>query len=375
MATLRARIRNADGSFRQQRVELANNRKPIPVEGATSYFVLYRENGKRKATSGTTLDLALVDLRRIEAVKAGSSELIREFEEHAPKKPSASLTLHQALKKYLDELKDGKSPATLYSYRNALEEFVNHTGTDESIDTIDRDAVLLYKKYLYTQELSETTRHNRLVRVVMFLKHFGIEKVLKGSDLPTPNEPVPEAYSDEELEALFAAASPEEELLLRFFLYSGARDMEVAHAVKGDIKVNGGAVLTICAKDGWRTKGKRDRTVPLPVEFAKRLLAAREGYRPDDVLFPGLSGRPNPNLLRILKDIAERAGVENAELHKFRRTFATKHAAAGTPIHDIQRWLGHRDIKTTLRYLEATASESQAAQRATEAAFGNLAGK
>ena len=375
MATLMARLKRPDKAFSQRAVTFGKNGKPVPVEGATSYFVLYRENGKRKATKSTTLDLALVDLRRVEAVKAGSPEVIQQFKEHLPEKPNGSLTLRKALDKYLDELKDGKAPATVENYRVALEEFVERAGGDKLIGTMDRGVVLTYKRWLYTQDLSETTRHNRLLRVVMLLKHFGIEKVLLKTDWPTPNEPVPDAYSDEELEALFGAANPEEKLLLEFFLYSGARDMEIAHATKGDVRLNGGATLTICAKDGWRTKGKRDRAVPLPWEFAERLLAARQNYRPDDLLFPNSHRGPNVDLLKILKDVAERAGVKDAKLHKFRRTFATKHAAAGTPIHVIKEWLGHRDIQTTLRYLQATASESDAARQMTEKAFGNLAGK
>jgi integrase len=90
----------------------------------------------------------------------------------------------------------------------------------------------------------------------------------------------------------------------------------------------------------------------------------------------GAWGKNRENFFRARAGrVAKRGGVKGAKLHKFRRTFAAKHAAAGTPIHTIQKWLGHRDIKTTLRYLEATASESEAAQKATEAAFGNLAGK
>ncbi len=291
-------------------------------------------------------------------------------------------TLRDALDQYLQGL-EGKSAATRYQYAAVLREFVRFMGDNTSIQKIGREQILSYKKFLYSQALSETTRHNRLLRAVMFLKHFGIEKPLKKSDWPTPNERVVEAYSQDEISRLFAVATFEEKLLLEFFLVSGARDLEVAHVVKADIRIskanglnNGGgeiAVLTIREKPalGWRTKSKRDRTVRLPLEFAKRLLEARAAYGEDSLLFGNSLGKPDYHLLRVLKTVAGRAGLGGRiDLHKFRSTFATRLHSVGVPVQDIQKMLGHRDVQTTMRYLAATSHESEAVGRAVEAAFG-----
>ena len=386
MATLMARYKDQEGKFKQKAVDFnPRNGKPVPVENATSFFVLYTDpGGKRKATKGTTFDLALIELQNRERAKTAKSversmksappspakEFTRELLNHVS--ATSGPTLREALDQYLSELENGKSQATYTSYRNAVQEFIGHVGPDKPIASVTRDTVLLYKKWLYTQDLSETTRYHRVLNVVIFLKYFGTEKLLRKGDWPKPNEKAVDAYSKEELAALFKAANPEEKLLLEFFLFSGARDMEVAHATKADIAVNGGATFAIRAKGVWRTKSARDRKVPIPVEFAERLLRARENHGPDNFLFCDSNGHPCASLWRILQRVAKRAGVENATLHKFRRTFATMHSEKGTPIQTIQRWLGHRDIKTTLRYLEATAAESEAAQKATEAVFGSF---
>ena len=47
------------------------------------------------------------------------------------------------------------------------------------------------------------------------------------------------------------------------------------------------------------------------------------------------------------------------QLHSFRRTFATMHAAAKVDIHEISRWCGHASIETTQRYLATTAVHSE----------------
>jgi integrase len=47
----------------------------------------------------------------------------------------------------------------------------------------------------------------------------------------------------------------------------------------------------------------------------------------------------------------ERSGVEGLTPHYLRHSWATHAADAGARIEDIQEVLGHRDIKTTLRYI------------------------
>ena len=59
-----------------------------------------------------------------------------------------------------------------------------------------------------------------------------------------------------------------------------------------------------------------------------------------------------PNeMLRRLKVIAKHAGVEEATLHKFRHTYATRLLESGADIVTVQHLLGHSDIETTRAYL------------------------
>jgi site-specific recombinase XerD len=60
----------------------------------------------------------------------------------------------------------------------------------------------------------------------------------------------------------------------------------------------------------------------------------------------------------MLKAIAKRAGVADAELHSFRRTYATTLLRKGVDIRTVQMLLGHSDIESTMRYLTpATGDE------------------
>jgi hypothetical protein len=46
--------------------------------------------------------------------------------------------------------------------------------------------------------------------------------------------------------------------------------------------------------------------------------------QPHDLVFPNGNGKPDGHFLRKLKAIAKKAGVEGAELHRFRRPTLTR---------------------------------------------------
>jgi integrase len=88
-------------------------------------------------------------------------------------------------------------------------------------------------------------------------------------------------------------------------------------------------------------------------------------------VFPSESGSVNGHLVRDLKDLALKHGLNcghclNKEgkscakhavcdrwlLHKFRRSFATRVVAGGVPLNVVSKQLlGHSDLSTTERYL------------------------
>jgi integrase len=68
-------------------------------------------------------------------------------------------------------------------------------------------------------------------------------------------------------------------------------------------------------------------------------------------VFTNYKGGQITHLLRRLKEIAEKAKVSNATLHKFRHTYATRLLEAGCDIVTLQNLMGHSDIETTRQYL------------------------
>jgi integrase len=58
-------------------------------------------------------------------------------------------------------------------------------------------------------------------------------------------------------------------------------------------------------------------------------------------------------LLRRFRKALKAAKLDEARrFHDLRHTFGTQMAAAGVPMRTLQEWMGHRDIKTTERYVD-----------------------
>lgn len=64
------------------------------------------------------------------------------------------------------------------------------------------------------------------------------------------------------------------------------------------------------------------------------------------------SNRLTPGGIRkLLKTIAEKAGVDGVYPHKYRRTLATDLIGHGMPLEEVQQLLGHENINTTMQYV------------------------
>jgi site-specific recombinase XerD len=105
-------------------------------------------------------------------------------------------------------------------------------------------------------------------------------------------------------------------------------------------------------------KGQKDRYTIL----SRRLLEALRGYwracRPAAWLFPGAKpdrpiGRNTAG--RIYRRAKKRAGIQKAGgIHTLRHCFATHLLETGVDLRTLQLLMGHRSIRSTIRYVRLT---------------------
>src|ERR1700693_411903 len=140
---------------------------------------------------------------------------------------------------YLADLRLNRRPEkSIKSKKFELEEFAKFCGKTY-VEEIRRADLIAYRNHLLDAGKAPVTAINKLMSVTTWLKKnpvVAITGLLKAEDWPKKPDTEPSPYSDAEQEAMMEAASYEGRLLLRFFLGTGMREQEIAHAELSDIK-------------------------------------------------------------------------------------------------------------------------------------------
>lgn len=103
-------------------------------------------------------------------------------------------------------------------------------------------------------------------------------------------------------------------------------------------------------------KGARDRYVLLAPSLLTSLRRYWCQHRPRHWLFP-TPQHPTRHISQCSAQRAyygakHRAGIDKrGGIHALRHAYATHQLEQGLPVHQLQHLLGHRDLKTTLRYV------------------------
>jgi integrase/recombinase XerD len=388
-------VKNGAGKWRYVSIEEGQGKRtggllppfyvrPVDVNGKQFWHRLTRDEKTSVATYAEAKEVA------------ERGKIIRDAEKKGLTVEQASdpfnenrVPLVAAVKKFLDDCEGaGRKPKTLVAYRLALANFeaALKPKTVRFLDEITLETLKGHVKFLRDAGYSPKSIANQTTTVAGFLNEIlgkGKGPRIRRKDRPPVQKRIPEAYTKEELEAIFAAMDDEERIRFRFFLKTACREQEVQFATWKDIDFNR-KVFTVRAKEDveFTPKDHDEREIPLRddlVEELKRHKRKQEGK--SLWIFPSKDGQPEGHFLRMLKDIALRAGLncgrckttltvgeykakrkvevkckthavcKNWQVHKFRKTCATRWEAQGVKVSKIQRWLGHESLSTTERYL------------------------
>ena len=158
---------------------------------------------------------------------------------------------------------------------------------------------------------------------------------------------------------------------------AGLRVGEISHLTLSDVLNEDGSIKDEIYLSPDKTKGDRGRTVLLPkklqvelhnyltIRFRLKDLRAVAMTDTSRALFysqrhPSDGFSPN-TLAQYFHYLYKNAGVEGASSHSGRRFFATKIAEAGTNPKVLQNLLGHRNLQTTMRYVEISPTMMRSA--------------
>ncbi|BFN12539.1 tyrosine-type recombinase/integrase [Marinobacter sp. RI1] len=169
--------------------------------------------------------------------------------------------------------------------------------------------------------------------------------------LPKRPQRIPELLTRQEVALILEAIqNPKHRALLSVTYGCGLR---VSEAVTLQVKNIDGERRLLHVQNG---KGGKDRMVPLTGMLLDVLRAYWCLGRPTLWLFPSerLVGQPVTvtTAQRVYRHAKHRSGVKKyGGIHGLRHAYATHQLEQGLPLNELQKYLGHSELRTTERYL------------------------
>ncbi len=263
---------------------------------------------------------------------------------------------HKLFVEYLQSRR--RAAATIVAYAKDIEQlvsFLTNMGKKDIAD-VSREELEAFLQKLkadtYTAK-SISRKINSMKTFYRFLKASSLVGVDPAMDIEHPKYDVkpPRVLSKLEYRALRDACRADMRIyaIVELFLQTGLRIGELANLKLTDVQ---DSRLSVAAQEGHP-----GRTVPLnrpAKEAISRYLSARDKATASDALFITKTGRPL--LIRNIRTAIDRyfrvAGIEGAKVNDLRHTFIAHHLMAGTPITTLSKFVGHKRLSTTEKYLE-----------------------
>lgn len=233
------------------------------------------------------------------------------------------------------------------------------------IDRIGSPEALKIRMKLIEAGKSHTTANNALKALKLLLNHAvrlqlldrlpRLTKPLRVQRKPRPT--VPASRVQEFLKAMDRAArNPHVAVMVRVMVGLGMRESEVL-GMRWEWFNPDQRTYTV-----GKAKGKEARVLAVPswlwesIHTMPRIL--------NEWVFPAEDGKPHrPQFCKkAIQRVTTALGLGHVTAHRLRASFATLHAEAGTPISEIQGFLGHKAVTTTMLYVEQTLEGRRRAQ-------------
>lgn len=246
----------------------------------------------------------------------------------------------------------GLSKNTISSYRFRLEhfrEFCEKEGI--SYKEVDGKVFRSFRNYLFNLNLRPRSVNAHLSSIKAFYDFLVEDGILKGNPfiltrlrVKEPKE-LPSFLTEGEDKILLSHLNKlPRHIAYAFYvmLFCGLRVSEVANFKPSDIIITENRVFLFVKKG----KGKKDRLVPvMNRELAKALLELKEKAK-------GTLFKVKASTLKYYAYIIKKHTKIDFHTHRQRHNLATRLLSKGTPLDLVQEILGHKNIKTTRRYVK-----------------------
>lgn len=270
------------------------------------------------------------------------------------------------------ELEKNLSENTIQSYKHNIINYLNFLIEKNVLhpDKIKEKNVSEFIHQLSDLMLSPRTISQNISALRSFHKFLvndGYTSLNPAENISLPKLPknLPDVLTYQEIEKILNAtvtnnpAGIRDKAILETLYATGVRVTELVKMKQQDVNFETGIVRVF-------GKGSKERIVPIGSTAlswikkyqteARRIFVEKQkrlNYRPTDILFLNLRGRPltRMSIWLIVSKYTRAAGIDKVvHPHTFRHSFATHLLEGGANLRAVQEMLGHSDISTTEIY-------------------------
>ncbi len=241
------------------------------------------------------------------------------------------------------------SPQTQVSYVHWVYELSKHYR--RAPDTLSDEELKAFLWHLSLERHLSTSSCLQAFHALRFFYREVLKREFRERLLPVmrKQQKIPDLLSPGDVALILRACRKPKYLTFLIVCYGcGTRIGETLNLKLGDID---GELRTIHIRQG---KGSKDRLVPLSETVLLQLRRYWQSCRPSGFLFCGQrQNEPlhSSSIRKVYQQCKVVAGVvKQGGVHALRHVFATHQLMAGMPLTQLQKILGHSDVRTTLRY-------------------------
>jgi len=322
--------------------------------GNVSWQVRYMENGEEKFRQFQ---------KKTDAEKAVSVIHANQLKGKLglPESSKVALSLSDTIEQLFRDKKERVATSTLSRYNiyaRHLQEFLaKYFPNINQINQIKKTYLEEHLAQLKRDGISNNTINGH-IRFLKILFNYAIAEELirinpaaKLQKLKVQKDGTVEYWEVEELKDIFATVVEHWRDPIQFLYLTGLRKGELINLTWKDVTLEGDrGEITIQSKDGWETKTKTSRKVPLSPD-AVAIVKRCKKYKEHNWVFTGLEGsQVHPDRIYLaLKYALKKLGLAGT-IHQLRHTFASHLVMNDVGIETVSRLLGHTDIMMTMRY-------------------------
>lgn len=257
--------------------------------------------------------------------------------------------MNQLLERYKRDLRlRGFSEQTYKNYLLCIKQFLNYY--DQPLDNLDSETIKDYQFYLLTVKKASDSK---VRQVYSAMKYFYTQTLCRSwGEMKIPQlkkkKKLPTCFTFNEVISIIEHSSNiKHKTLLTIIYSSGLRVSEASRLKLTDIKRERKRLLVSLGKGG------KDRYTILSALCLKQLDNYWRLYKPEYWLFPGRKGKALSSRAcqHAFYSAKERAGIsKEGGIHILRHSFATHFLESGGGLFQLQKFMGHKCLKTTLVY-------------------------